>query len=102
MQKSILKYSLFLLVAVGFTYMLSCSSPERPKTLFEKGVEDFNRRLNAVDTISDYVPSQSINFNHSKHAGDLEIDCKYCHKGQEQSLDDLKPGGAVCINCHTE
>jgi hypothetical protein len=31
-----------------------------------------------------YQPDQPIPFSHAKHAGDLKIDCKYCHFGADK------------------
>ena len=32
-----------------------------------------------------YQPTQPINFSHKLHAGDMKIDCQYCHIGVEKS-----------------
>lgn len=47
-----------------------------------------------------YQPDQPIPFSHKQHAGDLQIDCKYCHTGVEVSRHASVPPLNVCMNCH--
>jgi hypothetical protein len=47
-----------------------------------------------------YKPEQPIPYSHKQHAGDLKIDCKYCHFGSEQSPRAGIPPVNVCMNCH--
>jgi len=48
-----------------------------------------------------YTPDQPINFSHKLHAGDMKIDCQYCHTGVEKSRHAMVPPVATCMNCHT-
>lgn len=48
-----------------------------------------------------YQPDQPIAYSHKLHAGDLKIDCKYCHTGVEKSRHAMVPSLATCMNCHT-
>ncbi|GMV65540.1 MAG: cytochrome c family protein [Candidatus Omnitrophica bacterium] len=48
----------------------------------------------------DYEPTQPIAFSHRLHAGELQIDCNYCHFGAEQSRHAGIPPANVCMNCH--
>ncbi len=48
----------------------------------------------------DYAPSQPIAFSHARHAGDLEIECQYCHDGARRSKHATIPGVNTCMNCH--
>jgi hypothetical protein len=48
-----------------------------------------------------YMPDQPINYSHKLHAGDLQIDCQYCHVGVEKSRHAIVPAVSVCMNCHT-
>jgi len=48
-----------------------------------------------------YSPEQPIEFSHRLHAGELLIDCLYCHSGAEQSRHAGFPSGDVCMNCHS-
>jgi len=48
-----------------------------------------------------YEPDQPILFSHKIHAGDNQIDCKYCHLGVSASKHAGIPPVYVCMNCHT-
>ncbi len=48
-----------------------------------------------------YAPDQPIEFSHRLHAGELLIDCKYCHHGAEISRHAGFPASSVCMNCHS-
>lgn len=48
-----------------------------------------------------YAPTQPINFSHKIHAGDHEIDCKYCHSSVEVSKQASIPAVSTCMNCHS-
>lgn len=48
-----------------------------------------------------YTPEQPIKFSHKLHAGDMEIDCQYCHVGVEKGRHALVPSVNTCMNCHT-
>lgn len=48
-----------------------------------------------------YTPDQPINYSHKLHAGDMQIDCQYCHVGVEKSRHATVPAVATCMNCHT-
>ncbi len=47
-----------------------------------------------------YAPSQPIDYSHRLHAGELGIDCQYCHFGAESSRHAGIPPANVCMNCH--
>lgn len=47
-----------------------------------------------------YAPAQPINFSHKIHAGDLELDCKYCHSTADKSKSASIPSLNTCMNCH--
>ena len=47
-----------------------------------------------------YAPTQPIDFSHRQHAGEMRIDCKYCHGGVETSRSAGIPAASVCMNCH--
>ncbi|MBZ0265494.1 cytochrome c family protein [bacterium] len=48
-----------------------------------------------------YRPSQPIDYSHKLHAGDLGMDCRYCHSQVEQSRHANLPATSVCMNCHS-
>ncbi|MCB0272635.1 MAG: cytochrome c3 family protein [Bdellovibrionales bacterium] len=48
-----------------------------------------------------YRPVQPIAYSHKFHAGDLGIDCRYCHTGVETGRFAQIPPTQVCMNCHS-
>ncbi len=47
-----------------------------------------------------YSPTQPINYSHRLHAGELQIDCRFCHTGAEQGRYAGIPSSDVCMKCH--
>jgi hypothetical protein len=47
-----------------------------------------------------YQPVQPVPFDHSLHAGQLAIDCRYCHSNVDQSGFANIPTAQTCMNCH--
>lgn len=47
-----------------------------------------------------YAPTQPIPFSHKLHAGEYQIDCKYCHTGVEKGKAANIPSANICMNCH--
>jgi len=47
-----------------------------------------------------YAPEQPIPFSHGLHAGQLGLDCRYCHTTVEVSPAASLPPAGVCMNCH--
>lgn len=47
-----------------------------------------------------YAPDQPIKFSHLIHAGENEIDCRYCHHIADVSPSAGIPSNNVCMNCH--
>lgn len=47
-----------------------------------------------------YKPEQPIAFSHKLHAGDMNIDCQYCHTGADKGRHALVPSADMCMNCH--
>jgi cytochrome c2 len=63
------------------------------------GVELFGRAYQ-LGVINDYQPSQPIAYSHKLHAGQMGIECKYCHHSAEKSKHAGIPSVNVCMNCH--
>ncbi len=63
------------------------------------GIELFGR-LYQVGVYQDYQPSQPIAYSHKLHAGNMGIECKYCHHSAEKSKHAGIPSVNVCMNCH--
>jgi cytochrome c2 len=53
-----------------------------------------------VGVDQDYQPVQPIHYSHKIHAGDNEINCKYCHSAARVSKNAGIPSLNVCMNCH--
>ncbi len=48
-----------------------------------------------------YTPEQPIAFSHRLHAGELKMECLYCHYGARTSPRAGIPPTGVCMRCHT-
>lgn len=46
------------------------------------------------------TPAQPINFPHTQHAGELGLDCTYCHAHVEESRHAGAPPLELCMDCH--
>jgi hypothetical protein len=53
-------------------------------------------------TGQDIALEQPIQFSHKHHAGELGIDCRYCHTSVEISAVASVPPTKTCINCHSQ
>jgi hypothetical protein len=51
-------------------------------------------------TNAGYRPKQPVPYSHKLHAGELGIDCRYCHAFVEASAIAGVPPTQVCMNCH--
>lgn len=49
-----------------------------------------------------YAPKQPVAYSHKLHAGDLKMDCRYCHVGAEQGPHAGVPPTQTCMNCHKQ
>jgi len=49
-----------------------------------------------------YMPVQPVAYSHNIHAGQLGIDCRYCHSAVEKSWYANIPASSVCMNCHSQ
>lgn len=48
-----------------------------------------------------YEPVQPVAYSHRLHAGELRIECQYCHSGAQRSRYAGIPAAEVCMNCHS-
>lgn len=48
-----------------------------------------------------YAPVQPVPFSHALHAGQLGMDCRYCHTTVESASFAAIPPTETCMNCHT-
>jgi len=49
-----------------------------------------------------YAPIQPIHYSHRIHAGENQIECKYCHSSARVSKHSGIPSLNVCMNCHKQ
>ncbi len=47
-----------------------------------------------------YAPAQPLPYSHKLHAGDLGMDCRYCHNTVERAAFAAIPPTRTCMNCH--
>ncbi|MBI9072850.1 MAG: cytochrome c3 family protein [Melioribacteraceae bacterium] len=88
MKKTVIDYSLkvrlpltLFIVAVTFILTFYISRAER-------------------DSIG-YAPEQPIKYSHKLHAGEMQIDCQYCHTAVTKSRHAVVPSASICMNCHS-
>lgn len=48
-----------------------------------------------------YMPDQPVPFSHKLHAGEMKMDCRYCHNTVDKAAHSAVPPTATCINCHS-
>lgn len=48
-----------------------------------------------------YAPFQPVPYSHRLHAGELGIDCRYCHANIERSAHAMIPATQTCMGCHS-
>ncbi len=66
--------------------------------LYIVGVVAFGASPKTTDV--GYMPEQPIPFSHALHAGELGMDCRYCHTTVEKAAHAAVPPSATCMNCH--
>ncbi|WP_456427899.1 cytochrome c3 family protein [Rhodocaloribacter sp.] len=49
-----------------------------------------------------YEPEQPVPYSHRLHAGQLGIDCQYCHNWVKVADHSNVPPTQTCMNCHTQ
>ncbi len=60
--------------------------------------------LGATDPVTlnvGYEPDQPVPFSHKIHAGELKMDCRYCHVNVDKAAHATVPPTQTCINCHS-
>src|SRR5262245_24190082 len=53
-------------------------------------------------TLANVAREQPIPFSHRHHAGELGIDCRYCHTSVESAAYANIPPTQTCMNCHSQ
>ena len=49
-----------------------------------------------------YMPEQPVPFSHALHAGELGMDCRYCHSYVEKANHSNVPATQTCMACHSQ
>lgn len=49
-----------------------------------------------------YAPEQPVAYSHELHAGELGLDCQYCHTNVGVSKQANIPPTQTCMNCHSQ
>lgn len=49
-----------------------------------------------------WIREQPVPFSHEHHAGELGIDCRYCHNSVETADNAGFPATHVCMTCHSQ
>ena len=62
------------------------------------GIAAYLLHPNQLDT--GYTPAQPVEYSHKLHAGNLGMDCYYCHTTVEKSSFAAVPTTETCMNCH--
>jgi hypothetical protein len=47
-----------------------------------------------------YAPTQPVPYSHRLHAGQMGMDCRYCHANIERSAHAMIPPTQTCMGCH--
>ncbi|MDJ0839260.1 MAG: cytochrome c3 family protein [Acidobacteriota bacterium] len=86
-KKKLLSLMCFLLVAglLGFVVIGSPDQSSRPVEV----------------PFGKYAPKQPIDYSHKLHAGDLQIECQFCHTYARRSRSAGIPAVEQCMACHT-
>jgi len=85
------KWMNWLPLALGIGAALACVG-------VAAGVTYYSRPNTPVPVISPC----SVPFSHRVHAGQLGLDCRYCHNGVEKSWYANPPAAATCMSCHNQ
>lgn len=64
------------------------------------GIYGFYFGVTEVGVQKGYAPTQPIAYSHALHAGELNIDCRYCHSTADYSKAASIPSLNTCMNCH--
>ncbi len=49
-----------------------------------------------------YAPEQPVQYSHRLHAGQLGMDCQYCHTSVQSAAHSNIPATETCMNCHAQ
>lgn len=88
-----------LVVVSGAAVLAAAGMSGAPQAEPQAQAEKFEAPVD-VDTTGLPGPQQPIFFRHDVHAGQYEIDCRYCHFAVEDSPHPGMPTVSTCMGCH--
>ncbi len=66
--------------------------------LYATLIVTFGFSPNATDV--GYAPEQPVEYSHRLHAGELGMDCRYCHNTVDRQTHAAVPATETCMGCH--
>lgn len=73
--------------------------PINPRDFFDFLNWDETRHI-AYGQVTDEVIAQPIAYSHKLHAGELQINCEYCHSNARRTIHAGVPPTQACMGCH--
>ncbi len=70
--------------------------------VFAAGLFGSGLARSSYATLAGLPVEQPVPFSHQHHAGDLGIDCRYCHSDVERGRFAGLPSLHVCMTCHSQ
>lgn len=86
-------------VAAGLFAVMVAGGPSRAQQS-GPAVPDSLQAVASLDTASLRGPRQPIFFRHDRHAGQLKMQCQYCHYSVAVSPEPGIPSVQTCMGCH--
>jgi hypothetical protein len=83
MQQRVLSIALLISLGFGLTFLVSAMGAWK-----------------LPNNQQGYAPIQPINYSHRLHAGELDIDCRFCHFPADHGPHAGIPSADVCMKCH--
>ena len=60
----------------------------------------FTSKIKIPGDHTGYEPTQPINYSHRLHAGELQINCQFCHTSANKGKHAAIPSASICMSCH--
>ncbi|MFQ6045832.1 MAG: cytochrome c3 family protein [Gemmatimonadales bacterium] len=87
------------LAAAGAAFGILAAAPTAQNPQAQRDTTRYEAPVD-VDTTGLPGPAQPIFYRHDVHAGQYEIDCRYCHFAVEESPHPGMPTVSTCMGCH--